>query len=180
MTEIWKPVVGFEGSYEVSNFGRVRSLARVIRLSNGRLKPIKETVLLPHLCKGYYAVRLWSKGKSHFKTIHRLVAQAFIPNPEGKPQIDHIDTNTLNNNVDNLRWATGQENNMNPLSRINRSRAQMGHPNYFKGHHSEETRRKLSELNKGVPKSEEHKRKLSEARKRTIERKKKEQDLLKN
>ena len=179
MQEIWKPVVDYEGAYEVSNIGRVRSVARVIRLKNGKLKPIKERILSPFLCKGYYAVRLSSKGEVHAKLTHRLVAQAFIPNPEGKPQIDHIDTNILNNKVENLRWVTNQENCMNPLTREHKSKAIMGHPNYFKGH-TEETKRKLSELNKGVPKSEEHKRKLSEARKRTIERKKKEQDLLKN
>lgn len=113
---------------------------------------------------GYRSVVLCKEGKTYPKLVHRLVAEAFIPNPENKPVVDHIDTNTLNNNVENLRWATTQENALNELSRKHNSDSKKGHRCYLK-HHTEETKRKLSEAHKGKKLSEEHKRKLSEAHK---------------
>lgn len=91
--------------YEICSNGQVYSLRR-----NTFLKPIVTK-------KGYTQVNLSVNGKRKAVLIHRLVAEAFIPNPDNLPEIDHIDTNRANNNVDNLRWCTRQENENNPLTR---------------------------------------------------------------
>lgn len=109
--EIWKSVIGFEGLYEVSNKGRVRSIQ-----FHG-----KPRIKLMSLCNrkyGYKHVKLrdWKKGKVIQAQVHRLVAEAFIPNPEQKPFVDHIDTVPWNNNVENLRWCTPLENQRNPIT----------------------------------------------------------------
>lgn len=104
--EIWKPVRGYEERYEVSNLGNVRN---------------KETlnVLKPQTNRyGYLQVNLYVCGHStrKMKTVHRLVAEAFIPNPENKPFIDHINTIRTDDRVENLRWVTAKENNLNPIT----------------------------------------------------------------
>lgn len=112
--EEWKPVVGFEELYAVSNKGRVASLQyhgkpsfSIMSLSNS---------------KSYATVKIRDSktGFAQSLHVHRLVAEAFIPNLDNKPCVDHIDTNTMNNNVENLRWVTSLENQRNPitLSRI--------------------------------------------------------------
>ena len=97
--EIWKDIVGYEGLYEVSNFGRVKSLKGHEKI----LKPANNG-------NGYLFVYLWKNGKGKQSYIHRLVATAFISNPLNKPCINHIDCNPQNNNVDNLEWVTQREN----------------------------------------------------------------------
>lgn len=110
--EVWKDVVGYEGKYMVSNQGRVYSLTR-IRSNCGGV--YKGRMLKGEYCRGYYCVALLDgNGKIKLCKVHRLVATAFIPNPDNKPQIDHIDGNTKNNNVWNIRWATASENVRNP------------------------------------------------------------------
>lgn len=93
--EEWQPVVGFEGLYEVSNIGRVRSLTRYKKI----IKPIVTN-------SGYYQYQLWHKGVRHVEFAHRLVAQTFIPNPGNKSVVNHLDENKLNNSVDNLEWVS--------------------------------------------------------------------------
>lgn len=117
MDEIWKDIEGFEGIYQVSNMGRVRSLDRYIKCGSG-VRLMKGQIMLPILKKdGYYQVALWKNGgKPKWCTVHRLVAQAFIPNPDCKPQIDHVNTIKTDNRVENLRWATQEENNRNPIT----------------------------------------------------------------
>lgn len=100
MTEIWKPVVGYDSFYEVSNLGKVRSLQD--NLGRPRLLVRKQTTR----ASGYKTLEL--KGK-HFY-VHRLVAAAFICNPKNKPMVNHKDSNPSNNHVDNLEWVTQSEN----------------------------------------------------------------------
>lgn len=108
--EIWKDVKGYEGLYQVSNLGRVKSLER--QKSNGKgLVKIDEKVLTQDITNwGYYRVALYKKGTRKYYKVHRLVAIAFLPNPENKEQVNHIDGDKLNNNVDNLEWNTRIEN----------------------------------------------------------------------
>ena len=109
--EEWRDVVGYEGLYEVSNLGRVKSLERVVIRKNGRpytvLERIRECVLDN---KGYCLVKLHKYGVKTTYKVHRLVAALFIANPYNKEQVDHIDGNKCNNSAANLRWCTNKEN----------------------------------------------------------------------
>ena len=97
--EYWKPVVGYEGHYQVSNFGRVKSI-----------KFGKEIILKQNIRGGYYIVNLSKNGIVKTYLVHRLVAEAFIDNTDNLPEVNHKDENKLNNNVDNLEWCTHEYN----------------------------------------------------------------------
>ena len=116
-TEIWKPVKGYEGLYEVSNMGNVRSLDRHSMWGNRyclfKGKPMKT---FPN-SYGYLKTNLYKNGQLKQYSVHRLVADAFIPNPNNLPCIDHINTIKTDNRVENLRWCTNKENSNNPLTR---------------------------------------------------------------
>lgn len=103
-TEIWKPKKDYEGLYEVSNFGRVKSL-------NYRNTGRTELLNLFKDIGGYLKVGLNKNGKKKIFFVHRLVAETFIPNPNNLPFINHIDENKKNNSVDNLEWCTREYNN---------------------------------------------------------------------
>lgn len=117
--EIWKPVVGWEGFYEISSLGRVRTSGKYVdgRVYKDKIKKARKNKF------GYYYVNLFRNKKFKSIRIHQLVAQAFIPNPENKPCIDHIDTNRENNRVENLRWCTYAENANNHLTKQHLSEA---------------------------------------------------------
>lgn len=105
--EIWKDIKGYEGLYQVSNLGRVKSLTRTYKCSR-----IKEHIVEPHIEKvsGYYKFVLWKQGKFKNHFLHRIVAISFLDNPNNYPIINHIDGDKLNNSIDNLEWCTRKEN----------------------------------------------------------------------
>ena len=111
MEEIWKPIVGYEGYYEVSNLGRVRSIDRVVVDKTGR-RQFKKGTLLNYRPdrQGYYIVALSINRKYKTKCVHTLVADAFIPNPDNLPQVNHKDEVKSNNCVDNLEWCSAKYN----------------------------------------------------------------------
>ena len=104
--EIFKDIKGYEGLYQVSSYGRVRSLGRIVTFSNGSKHFYEERLLsLKKDRDGYFDCELYKKGKRIFPRVHRLVAQAFIPNPDNLPIINHKDENPSNNHVENLEWC---------------------------------------------------------------------------
>ena len=110
MEEIWKDVVGYEGYYQVSNLGRVRSLARTYT-TNRCTCHIKGKFLKLSLRKeGYYKVNLNKNNKYETMLVHRMVANAFLPNPRNLPQINHKDEDKKNNHVSNLEWCDAKYN----------------------------------------------------------------------
>lgn len=122
MSEIWKDIQGYDGKYQVSNTGKVRSFAKSYRNGEG-------LILSPYIHKrGYYSVCLFdSAGKHKNHMIHRLVAVAFVPNPNGYNVVNHKDENKLNNNADNLEWCTSGYNLSYGTARL-RQGITYGHP----------------------------------------------------
>lgn len=117
--EEWRDIKGYEGVYQVSNIGRVKSLPRIVFYKDGRIRHNKERVFSLTYKDGYTEVRLHKDHdrKGRLYKVHVLVAQAFIPNKENKPYIDHINTIRDDNRVENLNWVTHKENMNNPISR---------------------------------------------------------------
>jgi predicted XRE-type DNA-binding protein len=108
----WKPVVGFEELYEVSEEGVVKSLARMssrVYASHTKALPVKERILKHWSTKGYQYVTLCN-GTSLKKSVHRIVAEAFLKSDEDKPHVNHINSNPSDNRVENLEWVTMSEN----------------------------------------------------------------------
>lgn len=126
--EIWLPVVGYEGFYEVSNLLRVRSVGRFVNCINGTKRFSPGKVLKPtKIADGYRQVSLCADGIVKNKHVHRLAMEAFVPNPDNLPEIDHIVplANGGTDTLDNLRWVTRKENANNQISLKNKSEAQL-------------------------------------------------------
>ena len=123
MTEIWRDIKSYEGLYQVSNLGKVKSIERVVTNNkHGGVRVVKETILHPtDNGHGYKIIGLRKDGHRKNFYIHRLVATAFIPNPTQAKYINHIDYNRENNKINNLEWCTQREN-------INHSRENMRKP----------------------------------------------------
>lgn len=109
--EIWKNIPGWEGYYQASNIGRIRSLDRIVYSKEGRKFTFKGKILKPRRNKrGYFYLGLHKGGKIKSCTVHRLIALTFIPNPLNYPQVHHRDDNQVDNNVNNLKWGTISQN----------------------------------------------------------------------
>lgn len=111
MAEVWKDMQGYEGLYQISNLGRIKSLSKKVKNKNG-YRTTKEKIMKNILSNNGYLQTTLRKGKRPKSfLIHRLVAEAFIPNPNKYKCVNHKDENKLNNNVNNLEWCTREYNN---------------------------------------------------------------------
>lgn len=136
VSEIWKPIPEYENLYEVSNFGRVKSMFRYRKM------------LKPSPTNGYLTVELWKNKQRHRIGIHRLVAMCFCENPENKPFVNHIDETRTNNNANNLEWVTHVEN-CNYGTAIQR---RVAHTNYSRRDRSWQTRDHYERVSKTMSK----------------------------
>ncbi len=115
-TEIWKDVDGYDGVYQVSTLGRFKSVDRIVKCKNGAKKLYRGRMMKAVVANmGYYCLNMSKNGNVKSCHLHRLVAEAFISNPENKRTVNHIDGNKLNNCVANLEWATDSENNQHAV-----------------------------------------------------------------
>ena len=139
MTEIWKDVVGYKGLYQVSNLGRVKSLPKI---AGFRKQDEKQSAIFVDR-HGYCKVNLYKNNTHKQCYVHILVATAFLPNNDNKPQVNHIDGDKCNNCTENLEWCTAKENVIHSYKTgLKFGKNGENHPMYGK-HHSEETRKKI-------------------------------------
>ena len=128
MSEEWRDVVDYEGRYQVSSLGRVKSLERTIIKKDGRKHTVKERILKPGMGRcGYLSVVLCAGGKPKTLNVHRLVCEAFHENTDNKPQVNHINEIKTDNRASNLEWTTARENS-NFGTRNERSRKTLSKP----------------------------------------------------
>ena len=127
MSEEWRDVVGYEGRYQVSSEGRVKSLERKVPKWDGE-RTVKERILKPCVTgSGYLYVNLYAGGRTRMFYVHRLVCQAFHDNPDNKPQVNHLNEDKTDNRACNLEWCTAEENT-NFGTRTERSRKTLSKP----------------------------------------------------
>lgn len=140
---IWKPIEKYSEFYKISSDGRVRSKDRIIFDKNGvRLRLNKSKEISPRI--GLYKMVGLNKNRVQSQiSVHRLVALHFIPNPENKPQVNHIDGNKLNNDISNLEWVTAKENQKHAF------RLGLKKPTWLGKKLSKETKEKMSNSKKG-------------------------------
>ena len=165
MNEIWKDVKGYHGLYQVSDKGRVWSVERIFYGGGGAVCKTGGKLLKPHFNQyrsNRVSVILCKDGKTKSHYVARLVADAFVDNPENYPEVDHIDTDVTNNNASNLRWVDRKLNMNNPLTKKllservtleerERRRKRMTGDNNPAKHYTDEWRTKISEVRKGKP-----------------------------
>ena len=120
--EEWKDIKGYEGLYQVSNEGRVKSLSRTIIKSDKTINTKEKILQASKVGKGYLQVCLSLDSKLKHYLVHRLVAEAFIKNPQNKPCVGHCDCNPVNNNVRNLYWCTYNENNNHIITKARKEK----------------------------------------------------------
>lgn len=180
MPEIWKDIEGYEGLYQVSSQGRVKRLASRVEVADRGTRYFPENIRKPVNVHGYLYCTLYKGNKECRKAIHRLVASAFIDNPENKPQVNHINGNKLDNRAENLEWCTQSENNLHAFSLgLMKAYDRHGNKNPMYGKKMSDytksriiashlgvkaslaTREKMSLSRKGKKFSEEHKANLS-------------------
>lgn len=139
LNEEFRDIKGYEGIYQVSNYGRIKKLERIIKCGHDSTRKEKEKIMSNLINrKGkekviYYQIRLTKNEKGSNKQIHRLVAETFIPNPFNKPTVDHIKPTNYyecNNRVDNLRWATYSEQQRHSFDNCNKIPPMKGKTNY--------------------------------------------------
>ena len=114
LQETWKPIIGYEGFYEVSNQGKIKSVSRQVRMKNGHTRTIHERIMRQQTQKnGYKTVTLSKNGVVARRiSVHRLVALAFIPNPNDLPEVNHINEDKTDNRASNLEWCDRRYNNL--------------------------------------------------------------------
>lgn len=167
LEELWKPVENYEGLYEISNFGRVKTIEHKIHHdgvnSSAKLKTVKERIRKPNIMKGYHCIALLKDGNRKVYRIHRLVIEHFgEKQPSAEYQVNHIDGDKSNNRIDNLEWVTPKENTIHAIETGLRPK-----------HLNEETKRKIS-INSKIAQNKPDRLKVnSESSKRMWEHRKK-------
>lgn len=143
-SEIWKDIQGYEGLYQISNMGRVKSLERTRNMNlpgHKKPAPVRERILKFGQSQGYQAVTLAKCGVNRKIRVHKLVALAFVPNPDRKPEINHKDGNKHNNIAENLEWVTPKENIRHAIN----TGLITSFPSNKGRRHTEETLRRMSQ-----------------------------------
>lgn len=128
---VWKDIKGYEGIYQISNTGIVKSVERKQKRENTTVTYQEKIRSVYINSMGYPCVTLCKNMKSKAYTIHRLLAEAFIPNPDNKPCVDHINTITTDNRLENLRWVTHKENTRNSIT-YKKLKAQLKNEKFIK------------------------------------------------